>query len=277
MQTTTLERGLTKIDLTPTVATEVVTDAETLASGKYAGELRELLEQRGALLFRQINLTNQQQIAFAKSLGQVVLQGDEGIQSLTMDKTINPTADYQRGAIFWHIDGACDGTPNFAAMLNARVLSPSGGQTEFANTYAAWEALPDDEKKAIEKLRVVHSLETAQRMIVPQPAYNELRMWQSMKPRSQPLVWKHRDGRKSLVLGATASHIEGMDFDEGRLLLCKLLEWATQPQFVYTHEWSLGDLVVWDNTGTMHRVLPYDFNAGRLLYRTTLEGEELLT
>ncbi len=276
MQAATLEKPLVTIDLAPRTATEVKTDASTLASGVHAAQLRQLLEQRGALLFRQVNMSNEQQLAFARSLGTVVLQGEEGIQMLTMDKKVNPTADYQRGAIYWHIDGACDGTPNFAAMLNARVLSPTGGQTEFANTYAAWDELPDTEKKSLDGLRVIHSLETAQRMIVPQPAYHELKMWQSMKPRSQPLVWTHRDGRKSLVLGATASHIEGMDFNEGRLLLCRLLEWATQPQFVYTHAWSIGDLVVWDNTGTMHRVLPYDFNAGRLLHRTTLEGEETL-
>jgi alpha-ketoglutarate-dependent taurine dioxygenase len=276
MDTATFDR-LPKVDLRPRIATEVKLDAETLASGKHAMELRQLLEQRGVLIFKKVFLSNEQQIAFAKSLGIVVEQGDKGIQPLSMDKKINPIADYQRGAIYWHIDGACDGTPNFAAMLNARTTVSEGGETLFANTYAAWDDLPEDEKKPLEKLRVIHSLETAQRMIVPQPGYEELKAWQRMRPRSQPLVWTHRDGRKSLVLGATASHVEGMDFDEGRLLLTKLLEWSTQEQFVYKHNWDIGDLLIWDNTGTMHRVEPYDFNAGRLLYRTTLEGEELLS
>jgi alpha-ketoglutarate-dependent taurine dioxygenase len=95
-----------------------------------------------------------------------------------------------------------------------------------------------------------------------------------MPPRTLPLVWKHRSGRKSLVLGATASHVEGMDQREGWALLTRLRDWATQPQFVYRHEWKLGDLVVWDNTGTMHRALPYPLDCGRLMHRTKLHGEE---
>lgn len=276
MDTATLQKPLVTIDLEPRIATEVKTDAQTLASGVHAAELRRALEQRGVLIFREVHLSNEQQLALARSLGTVVLQGEDGIQKLTMDKTINPVADYQKGAVYWHIDGACDGVPNFAAMLNGRVIVDKGGETQFCNTYAAWEDLPEEEKQKLDGLRVHHSLETAQRMIVPQPGYEELRRWQGMRPRSQPLVWTHRDGRKSLVLGATASHIEGMDLEEGRLLLAKLLDWCTQPKYVYTHYWKVGDLVIWDNTGTMHRVEPYDFNAGRMLHRTTLEGEEVL-
>jgi alpha-ketoglutarate-dependent taurine dioxygenase len=178
--------------------------------------------------------------------------------------------------VYWHIDGATGGLPNFAAMLSGRVLPPKGGQTEFTNTYAAWEDLPEAEKKQLRDVRVVHSLEAAQRMVTPEPSYDELKVWQSWEAQLQPLVWKHRDGRESLVLGATASHIPAMDLKDGRLLLTKLLSWATQPQYVYSHEWSVGDLIVWDNTGTMHRVLPYDFKSGRLLHRTTVEGEEML-
>ena len=74
----------------------------------------------------------------------------------------------------------------------------------------------------------------------------------------------------------TASHIEGMSLPEGSALLSRLMQWATQPQFVYRHEWRLGDLVVWDNTGTMHRVVPYALDSGRMMHRTTLAGEEVL-
>jgi alpha-ketoglutarate-dependent taurine dioxygenase len=76
------------------------------------------------------------------------------------------------------------------------------------------------------------------------------------------------------VLGATASHVEGMDREEGTALLCRLREWATQRQFVYQHEWTVGDLVIWDNTGVMHRVLPYPLESARLMTRTSLLGEE---
>jgi alpha-ketoglutarate-dependent taurine dioxygenase len=89
-----------------------------------------------------------------------------------------------------------------------------------------------------------------------------------------PLVWNHRSGRKSLVLGCTAYKVQDMDFKEGTELLVKLREWATQPDFVYRHEWTVGDCVIWDNTGTMHRAIPYDPNSGRMMHRTKLEGEE---
>ena len=89
-----------------------------------------------------------------------------------------------------------------------------------------------------------------------------------------PLVWKHLSGRKSLVIGATAYQVRNKDYKESTRLLVKLREWATQPQFVYRHEWTVGDTVIWDNTGTMHRAIAYDPASGRMLHRTKLEGEE---
>jgi alpha-ketoglutarate-dependent taurine dioxygenase len=92
--------------------------------------------------------------------------------------------------------------------------------------------------------------------------------------RELPLVWTHKSGRKSLVLGATARHITDIDYTRSAELLVRLRDWATQPQFTYRHKWTVGDLVIWDNTGTMHRATPYDPTSGRLLQRTKLEGEE---
>ena len=87
-------------------------------------------------------------------------------------------------------------------------------------------------------------------------------------------MWKHRSGQKSLILGNTARSVIGKDPQESALLLHGLREWATQAQFVYSHEWSLGDAVMWDNTGTMHRAMPYDADCGRLLHRTKTAGDE---
>ena len=89
-------------------------------------------------------------------------------------------------------------------------------------------------------------------------------------------MWTHASGRKSLVLGATASHVEGLEPEESQALLDRLLEHSTQAQYVYQHEWHVGDLVIWDNTGTMHRVIPYSAASGRIMHRTTLVGEEPL-
>jgi len=268
---------LTKIDLTPRIGTEIKADVETLVSGRYAAEIRETLQQRGVLIFRDLHMTKEQQKQFGVTLGKVQGMGGDGILPITLDKKINAfVADYLKGSFYWHIDGASDDVPNFAALLNAHVLSETGGQTLFANTYAAWDDLPEDEKAAIEGLRVVHSMEASQRLFVPVPTYEELQRWQLRTPKVHPLVWTHGSGRKSLLLGATTSHVEGMSLEAGRLLLCKLQEWATQPQFVYRHEWQVGDLLIWDNTGTMHRVEPYAEDSGRLMSRTTLEAEEAI-
>ena len=276
MQTATAEKMITTINLQPRIGSEVKTDPASMVSGAHAAEFRSLLEERGVLIFRDVDLNDEQQLAFSATLGQVARHGDRSpIQKITLDVNVDSAAEYLKGSLVWHIDGACDGVPNFAATLGARRLPASGGETEFANTYAAWDDLPESEKASLEKLRVVHSLETAQRVVYPQPSYAQVKAWQQMPPRSQPLVWTHKSGRKSLVLGCTASHVEGMSLEEGRLLLAKLLDWATQPQFVYTHEWKPGDVLVWDNTGTMHRVQPYD-PAARLMHRTTLAGEEAL-
>ena len=108
----------------------------------------------------------------------------------------------------------------------------------------------------------------------PEPDIRTLRQMMAIGERELPLVWNHRSGRKSLVLGCTASHIVGMDLAKSTEILVRLRDWATQPQFVYRHQWSVGDLVMWDNTGTMHRAKPYDPKSGRLLNRTKLAGEE---
>src|SRR5262249_37645668 len=145
-----------------------------------------------------------------------------------------------------------------ATMLTGRRLSPEGGGTEFANTYAAYEALPAAERERYDGLRVVHSFEAAQRKVNPEPSSDELASWRSVPTHESSLVWKRRDGRRSLVTGATADHIVGMPADASRTLLDELLAWATQPRFRYTHDWAVGDAVLWDNTAVLHRALPYD-------------------
>jgi alpha-ketoglutarate-dependent taurine dioxygenase len=267
---------LTATNLTPSIGTAIQADRGALLSGELAQEVRRLLAERGVVVFPQINLSDQEQITFSRTLGEVLPQGEGGIFKVSLDKNVNPGAEYLKGTFYWHIDGATDDVPTRASLLGARKLSATGGETEFANTYAAYEALPEEEKAQLEQLRVIHSLEAAQRMVNPEPAYAELKMWQMRPAKSQPLVWKHQSGRRSLVLGATSSHVEGMELDQGRALLCRLLEWSTQRQFVYQHKWQLGDLLIWDNTGTMHRALPYAFDSGRTMHRTTLVGEEAL-
>jgi alpha-ketoglutarate-dependent taurine dioxygenase len=267
--------GLRTTDLAPRIGTLVETDADTLLSGAHAAELRELAEVRGVLVIRGVRLDDEQQLAFTRTIGPVYDAGAGQIYKVTFDKRENPThADYNYGNFSWHIDRTDTDLPPFASILNAKRLAPEGGQTEFANTYAAYEDLPEADKALIEDLRVLHKLESSYRESVPNPTAEQLATWRQHADKVHPLVWRHRSGRRSLVTSMSGTHVLGMDEAEGAALLARMMAWATQPQYVYVHEWQLDDIVMWDNTGTMHRVRPYDITAGRLLHRTTVLGDE---
>lgn len=259
-------------DLTPHIATEIRTDVETLLSGEIASVIRDLLEARGVVIFPEVSLTDEQQVAFTRTVG--VYAPAQGVFKVSLDAAENENADYLRSGFFWHLDGTMDPTPIRASILSARRLSPVGGQTEWANTYAAYEALSGEDKQAIAGLRARHTLEALHSSIYPEPSYAQLLEWREHASRTLPVVWNHRSGRKSLVIGNSAGFIEGMDRDESRLLLARLRDHATRPQFVYRHEWKIGDMVMWDNCGTIHRALRYPADSGRLMHRTKIEGEE---
>lgn len=237
----------------------------------------EALEANGALVFRSLHIDDETQIAFSKLLGRVEVFGKgerPEIFRVSLDPAKNPRADYLRGTFDWHIDGMTEDIPIMASVLSAHATAESGGETEFASTYAAYDDFTDDEKQRYEGLRVVHSFEASQRLVNPDPSPEELAMWQSRPSKEHPLVWRHQSGRRSLVLGATASHVVGMVLDEGRALLADLLARATAPDRVFRHSWTVGDMVIWDNRGVMHRACPYDASSPRDMHRTTLHGDE---
>ena len=263
-------------EIHPRIGTEIHADKADLLSGDHAGVIRELLEQRGVLVFPKIGFTDDEQVAFTETLGTLATERQgEKLYNVTLDTKVNRQADYLKGSLYWHLDGTMNEVPILASLLSSKVLpSNGGGDTEFCNTYAAYDDLPDDDKQAYEDVRVVHSTWTTLMYYEPEPDLATLQAMMAIGERELPLVWRHRSGRKSLVLGCTAGHVVGADRAASTELLVRLREWATQPQFVYRHRWSVGDLVMWDNTGTMHRARPYDPDSGRLLNRTKLAGEE---
>ena len=259
----------------PRVGSVIRTTKEEMVKGTHAAEIKRLLTERSALVFPRMHLTLEEQLAFASTVGEIFLVGGKQVQKVSMDPEINPVADYTRGAFYWHIDGANDNVPAKATMLNCRILAEEGtGDTMIANTYAAYEDLPAEDKQLIANLRARHCLESSQRMIYPDPTYAQWQRWQTHASRLHPLVWRHKSGRQSLLIGATAYYVEGMSFEEGRGLLCRLQEFATQPQYVFRHKWAVGDFMLFDNTGTMHKAAPYDLKSPRMMDRTTLQGEE---
>jgi alpha-ketoglutarate-dependent taurine dioxygenase len=262
--------------LTSRIGSAIRSDHETLLSGRHARQIRALLEQRGVIVFPRVDFTDEQLLGFARTLGGVNDQGENGIFKVSLDPGQNQKADYLRGTVLWHFDGFGDDVPTFASLLAARVLSAVGGQTEFANAYAAFDELPESERVRLLKLRVVHTMEANQRDVYPNPSAEAKAAWAKFPSKTHPLVWTHSTGRRSILVGASASHIVDMDPSESRRLLDQLLAWTTQPRFVYRHGWSVGDLVMWDNTGLLHRVEPYPAESGRLLHRVTLRGEEAI-
>ena len=263
-------------DIKPKIGTEILADKETLLSGKYAAEIRDLLEQRGVLVFPKINFTDEEQLLFTKTLGKTAKERNgEEVFPVTLDPTKSSGVEYLKGAFYWHFDGTIQPKPILASLLSAKVLPSAGGNTEFCNTYAAYEDLPEEQKKKLEGLRTVHATWSSLLYYDPEPNQEKLAQFIGLGDQKElPLVWKHRSGRKSLVLGCTALQVVGMDRKESALLLNGLREWATSEPFHYSHKWSLGNMVMWDNTGTLHRATPYPLESGRELHRTKLEGEE---
>jgi alpha-ketoglutarate-dependent taurine dioxygenase len=266
-------------DLKPTIGTRILNTKEELLSGHLGPELRELLEKRGVLVFKEINFTDDEQIAFTKTMGTFAPEmrdgRDEKVHKITLDVKENPqSAEYLKGSLYWHIDGTMNDTPILASLLSCKVTATWGGNTGFCNTYAAYDALSDEEKAEYETMRVIHSVWASLLYYEPEPGLAKLKGFQSIGENELPLVWNHKSGRKSLVLGCTAHRVLNVDAMKSAQVLIGLREWCTREEFSYSHEWSVGDLVIWDNTGTMHRAEAYDPACNRMMHRTKLEGEE---
>ena len=268
----------------PLIGALVHVDKARLCDDETIAAVKRALEERGVLVFPRIGVSDEEQLAFtdrlggrAQSLGKVpgANASAKDVYKVTLDPKVNTEPDYVLGTFFWHIDGMTIDEPlSKATLLSARRLASDGGATEFANLYAAYERLPEDEKREIDGLRTIHTLEAAVRPIFGHTPDERLQRYRSMTvPMEHPLVWTHRDGRRSLLVGTHADGIVGMPGAHGRALLARLQQWAAQPEFVYRHHWQVGDLVIWDNEGLMHRVLPYRDEA-RSMHRTSIVGIE---
>lgn len=275
---------LTINKLTASVGAEVLgAEPDRLAADDSLGAaVLQALEDNGVLVFRGLRMDPHNQVAFCRRLGEIDHSSDghhevAGIYPVTLDTSRNSAAAYLRATFVWHIDGCTplgDEYPQKATVLSAVRPADRGGETEFASSYAAYDALSEDERQRFGALRVVHSLEASQRRVTANPTPEELARWRSRPTHEHPLVWRHRNGRKSLVLGASADYIVGMDRDEGRALLAELLDRATTADRVYSHTWAVGDTVIWDNRGVLHRAAPYAADSPREMLRTTVLGDE---
>lgn len=247
-----------------------------------AGQLlTSALERHGVLLIRGLHLDDDAQLALARRMGEVVVKSSPGwshehpgIYRVALDPSANDEL-YVKGSWDWHIDGASSqGIPPKATMLTCRGVPGEGGETQAVNTYRAYELLTDDERERFADLKVWHRVRP-EAYSVPMNLSDAQRERLANEPANlHPLVWTHHDGRKSLVLGVTGECIDGMDRAASDALLADLNDRATRPDLVLTHSWQLDDLLIWDNTGTMHRGRPYTETSGRDMHRCTIAGSE---
>lgn len=268
------------VDLTKPISPE---DAATIERG---------MDEHAVLVFRNQDITDEQQLEFANNFGErenrkggnVTKKEDYRLNSGLADvsnlgKDGKPLAKDSRAHLFnlgnclWHSDSSFRAIPAKFSLLSARVVNPKGGNTEFADMRAAYDALDGDTKAEIADMICEHSLMNSRGALGFLDYSDEEK--EMFKPVLQRLVRTHPvHGRKSLYLSSHAGAINGMSVPEARVLLRDLNEHATQPQFVYVHKWTLHDLVMWDNRQTMHRVRRYDQSQPRDMRRATVAGSE---
>lgn len=271
--------------ITSSLGVRILVSADHLLDEGVPEKCLTLLNEYGVIVFPQICASDEVQIAFSNRLGKMksslVSAGSDnksdqmGIYPVTLDKSRVRNLDYIYSNEHWHIDGTKYAIPPKATNLKCEIPASSGGDTGFANLFAAYRDLPDSKKLPLENLRVVHSAAAAVSKYYPSPTEEDFQRWQKDgPPTEQPLVWKQSDGRRSLVIGSTADYIVGMEPEKSRALLDELLAWCTQDKYCYRHQWKKGDMVIWNNCGLLHKAYPYAEDSGRLMHRTTIMGSE---
>lgn len=244
-----------------------------LAPGASAA-MQAAIDDHGVVVISGLGLDDDRYVEFGRSLGELVqlprgaLATHPEIEAVTRDPNENELAAYRKGTFLWHVDGTTTPTPHrLTALICRRVAEGDAGDTELANAFAAYDALSDDDKTLLDGLRVRHSFAAAQRISYPDAPEKVQKAWEDAPSHEHSLVNERPDGRRWLMVGSTAEHIVGWNPTESRSLLDRLTEWCTQPQFVMRHRWSVGDMVMFDNRGVLHRALPYASTSPRMMHR----------
>jgi len=273
----TLGAELRGVDLTRPVIPDVFAEIDTA------------FNRHGILVFPDQPVTDEQQLAFSRLFGPLEVNPNYAGAKMRLRPDIADISNldaegrmlarddrrnlFNLGNQLWHTDSSFKRIPAKCSLLSARELPSRGpmgdGETEFADMRAAWDALPGRRKRELAGLVVEHSIFRSRSQIGFADFNDEI--FKQLPPVTQTLVRHHpASGRTSLYLASHASHVVGWPVEEGRALIEELIAFATQPQFVYRHRWTVGDLVMWDNRCTMPRGRPYAETQRRALHRTTV-------
>ena len=276
--------------LHPLVAAEAAgADLSRPLAPAQVNEIVAGMDRYAVLVFRGQQLSEDQQIAYAKQFGPLDLglrkmkkgqphrfkydeladisnvQVDGQVAARDHAKIVNNIANQ-----LWHSDSSFQKPAARYSMLHSVVIPDKGGETEFADLRAAYDALPSDMKAEIANLEAEHYV-LHSRFMLGDTGYTEEQK-KSIPPAVWPLVRTHAGSKRKLLwVGIHATHIVGMTLPEGRMLLMDLLEHATQREFVYRHHWQVGDLVMWDNRAVLHRGRRFDLSQRREMRRATTE------
>jgi len=257
-------------ELHPGFAAEVTgVDMRSIPSAWHVAEIESLIDRYPVIVLPAQDITDEQQREFCRPFGELQRSvasrtnvdarlSSEMTDASNLSKDNRPleAGDKRRmnnlGSRRWHTDGSFNRTPVKYSFLSGRIVASTGGETQFADMRAGYDAVPSEMRTMIDDLMVEHNLLHSRAMAgFPAATEDEQR---TLVPMHQRLVRKHpRTGRKSLYLSAHASHIVGWPKPEGMMLLYELTDVATRPEFVYTHTWRTNDVVLWDNRVTMHR------------------------
>ncbi len=247
----------------------------------------EAADTYAVLIFHGQHITDEQHVGFSRPFGRLETTikayrpGFKGrldphvadISNLDENSALLSATDRRRmnslGNRLWHTDYTFKETPGMYSLLAARVIPGQDGETQFADMRAAYDALPDRMKQRLEGLVAEHSLLYSRGTLGFTDFTDEEKQRLGSAP--QPIVRVHPGSkRQTLYLASHAMMIHGMEVPEGRILLKELMDHATRPEFVHTHHWTAGDVVLWDNRCTMHRACEYDPREVRELHRTTV-------
>ena len=272
--------------LHPFFAAEVTgLDLEAPLTGDTIAQVKDALARHSVLVFRDQPLTDAQQITFSEALGvlETTKAGTPGaggklivLTNIGANGQIEPPTGRQvlnnRANQHWHADSSFKPVPSKASMLSARILPSAGGNTEFLSMRAVHAALTEADQALVSGKVAIHDYAYGRSKIDPDLVTDEERA--VVPPVRQAMVLDHGAHGKSLYLGAHCAAVEGMDEAEGRALIDRLMAFADQPQFVYSHVWSAHDLILWDNLAVLHRATPFASSAEpRRMVRTTIAGD----
>jgi alpha-ketoglutarate-dependent 2,4-dichlorophenoxyacetate dioxygenase len=252
--------------------------------------IEDAITEHAVLVFRDQRVTDEQQLTFSRYFGELEETRGTGISkpgeqrlhpafadvsNLDKNNTIlardNRRRLYSLGNMLWHSDSSFKPIPAAYSLLSGRVVVDQGGETEFADMRAAYDALEDETKAEIAGLICEHSLIYSRELLGFDDLTDAERA--TMRPVRQVLTRTHPlSGRKSIYLASHIGKIIGWPVPEARAFIRDLTEHATQPRFVYAHRWRPFDLVMWDNRCTMHRVRRFDASRVRDMRRTTVAG-----